>query len=270
MSKLDIYCLTSKEFEFFKRLPSNIIPLGLGKNKFSKNIINENSGESIVELNRYFAEMTGIYWIYKNKINNYNENDFVGFCHYRRLWLREKFEKKHNNKEKLFDVLLSKQNDYFKGSDVILLNPTYLKNETIYEHFKNNHGEDIIKESFKLLNDKQSIAFKHYLNNRSFSLCNMFITKPKVFIKYCEFIFPLLFNLLEFSKSNNLLTGRNIKLPAYFMERFTSFWFHNYYDVKYLSYIQLNNFLISDLLNKNFNTFKIPFSHKFYPTVLDI
>ena len=45
MSKLDIYCLTSKEFEFFKRLPSNIIPLGLGKNKFSKNIINENNGE---------------------------------------------------------------------------------------------------------------------------------------------------------------------------------------------------------------------------------
>ena len=48
MSKLDIYCLTSKEFEFFKRLPSNIIPLGLGKNQFSKNIINENYGDRLL------------------------------------------------------------------------------------------------------------------------------------------------------------------------------------------------------------------------------
>ena len=188
MSKLDIYCLTSKKFEFFKRLPSNIIPLGLGKNFSFQNIINENNGDNIVEFNKYFAEMTGIYWVYKNKIENYNENDFIGFCHYRRLWLREKYEKNHKSKDKLFDVLLSKQNDFFNDTDVILLNPTHLKNETIYNHFKNNHGEDIMKESFKLLNDNMSVDFRNYLNNKSFSLCNMFITKPNIFIKYCIFI----------------------------------------------------------------------------------
>ena len=270
MSKLDIYCLTSKKFEFFKRLPSNIIPLALGENKFSENIISENKGDNIAELNKYFAELTGIYWVYKNKVNDYDENDFIGFCHYRRFWLRDKFEKKHEFKNKLFDVLLSNQNDFFKETDVILLNPTYLKNENIYDHFVNNHGEDIIKESLRLLNDKTSVDFRNYLNNRKFSLCNMFITKPSILIKYCEFIFPLLFELLKFSKSNNLLIDKNIKLPAYFMERFTSFWFHNNYSVKYLSYIQLNSFFISDLLNKRFNVLKIPFSHKFYPTVLNI
>ena len=270
MSKLDIYCLTSKEFEFFKHLPLNIIPLGLGGNQFPENFINENKGENIAKLNKYLAEMTGIYWVYKNKIHKYNENDFLGFCHYRRLWLCNKFEKKHNIKKKLSEVLLSETSDIFNNAEVILLDPTYLKNENIYDHFKNNHGDDIIQEAFKLLENDIATDFKKYLNNRSFSLCNMFITKPDIFINFCDFIFPLIFELLKFCKSNNLCIEKNIKLPAYFMERFTSFWFHNNYKVKYLSYIQLNRFFISNLLNKKFNTLKLPFSHKFYPTVLDI
>ena len=86
----------------------------------------------------------------------------------------------------------------------ILLDPTYLKNENIYDHFKNNHGDDIIQEAFKLLENDIARDFKKYLNNRSFSLCNMFITKPDIFINYCDFIFPLIFELLKFCKSNNM------------------------------------------------------------------
>ena len=69
MSNLYIYCLTSKKYNLFKYLPSNIIPLGLGDNVYPKEFLNENSGINIAKHNKFLAEMTGIYWVYKNQIN---------------------------------------------------------------------------------------------------------------------------------------------------------------------------------------------------------
>ena len=40
MSDLYIYCLTSKKYNLFKYLPSNIIPLGLGDNLYPKDFLN--------------------------------------------------------------------------------------------------------------------------------------------------------------------------------------------------------------------------------------
>ena len=89
MNDLFIYCLTSKQYNHFKHLPSNIIPLGLGDNFYPANFLNEQSGTNIVKHNKYLAEMTGIYWVYKNQINKFKDDDWIGFCHYRRFWLKQ-------------------------------------------------------------------------------------------------------------------------------------------------------------------------------------
>ena len=44
----------------------------------------DNEGENISELNPYFCEMTGHYWVLKNYLDNCNE-EYIGFGHYRRL-----------------------------------------------------------------------------------------------------------------------------------------------------------------------------------------
>ena len=98
----------------------------------------------------------------------------------------------------------------------------------------------------------------------------MFITKPKILIDYCEFVFPYLLKILKYCEYNNICTGKNTKLPAYFIERFTSFWFHYHTDIKYLSYAQLGKFFTSNIANKFVNTLKTPLSFLFYPTSLDI
>ena len=269
MNDLFIYCLTSKQYNHFKYLPSNIIPLGLGENIYPENFLNEQSGTNIVKHNKYLAEMTGIYWVYKNQMNKFKNDDWIGFCHYRRFWLNDFYKQNHKIKSSLYSKLLI-DSQKLKKAEVILAQPTKLKRETIIDHFINNHGDEMIFEAIKILDGPNATAFKNYLNNREFSCCNMFIARPKVFIAYCEFVFPYLLKILDYCKDKNLCVGKNTKLPAYFIERFTSFWFHKYANVSYLSYAQLNNFFSSNILNNLINTFKVPGTFMFYPTVLDI
>ena len=269
MNNLSIYCLTSKKYNLFKYLPSNIIPLGLGDNQFPENFLNEKLGNTIVEHNKNLAEMTGIYWVYKNQINDFKNKDFIGFCHYRRFWLNDLYQQNHKINSDLNSKLLM-DNLKLRNSETILAQPTKLKRETILDHFVNNHGDKMIYEAIKILDDKNTKDFRNYLNNREFSCCNMFITKPKIFLEYCEFIFPYLFKILKYCNDNKLCIGKNTKLPAYFIERFTSYWFHKNSKISYLSYAQLNNFFISDSLNRFINPLKIPRTFLFYPTILDI
>ena len=86
-NKLTIYCFTLKYFKLLDSLPDHIVPLGLGSEKFPNNWLDEKNGENISKLNNYYGEATGIYWIWKNKLNNYKNDDWIGTCHYRKFWL---------------------------------------------------------------------------------------------------------------------------------------------------------------------------------------
>ena len=68
-NKIIIYCFALKYFRLLDRLPKHIIPLGLGSKKFPQNWLDEKEGKNISNLNKYYGEATGIYWIWKNKIS---------------------------------------------------------------------------------------------------------------------------------------------------------------------------------------------------------
>lgn len=270
MTKFKIYCFTIERLNLLNKLPPNILPFGLGRNKFPVNWYNEKNGKNIMHLNKHFGEATGMYWLWKNKFNDLLENDWVGFCQHRRFWLDDLYHKNHDSNENIYSKLLTDKTPLFDKHDVILLQPTKLKNETILEHFINNHGEKIILESFNLLEKQISNDFQVYLQKREFSVCNMFITKPKFFFDYCKFLFPFMDKILDFCLKNNLCQGKNIRLPIFFIERFTSFWFHRNMNVGYLSYAALNKYFTSNLINKYYNPLKTPRSFKLFPSILDV
>jgi hypothetical protein len=70
-------------FDRFGAPPSDIfVPIQAGKaislNQFE--VLGDNTGDNISELNPIYAEMTAMYWVWKNAI----KSDYVGFFHYRR------------------------------------------------------------------------------------------------------------------------------------------------------------------------------------------
>jgi len=268
-NKIYIYCFSTKDYLFLKKLPNNIIPIILGDLVSSNTFLKETNGKNISNLNKYYAEMTGIYWVLKNKIKYHKEDDWVGVCHYRRLWLNS-VSKPKKNVSNIFSKLLINENSFFTNHESILVDPIFLKRETIFEQFINNHGKEIFDFLHKILEVDEYADFKNYLNMREFSPCNMFITKPNIFINYCDKVFPLLNKILEECLKRNLCIDKNIKLPAFFIERYTPYWFIKNSKVGYLSYGVFNNFFISNLTNILLNPLKLPFSSSFFPTKLDI
>ena len=121
-----------EKYKILEKLPSYIKPLGLGEESYPKDWLTEKKGENISSLNKYYAEFTGLYWVWKNRIKNLNKDDLIGNCHNRVLWLDNIYtEKQKFSLSNLYSNLLKPSNDIFDKSDVILLllaSPFYLLN----------------------------------------------------------------------------------------------------------------------------------------------
>ena len=270
MVNLDIYCTSLQYFNLLDKLPSYIKPLGLGNRTYPKHWLAEKDGENIADLNRYFSEWTGLYWIWKNRLNNMSDDDWVGNCHYRKLWLNNLFSKKQKFSFKsLHSNLLKPDNPIFLNCDVIRIQPTFLKKDTVFQQFENVHGKNILENCINFLDTEDAGKFRKYLNGNKLCVLAMFIAKAHIFKSYCESVFPFLHKCLDYCLKNNLCKGNNVRLPGHIIERYTTYWFLQNTNVQYLSYARLGKFMLSNNVNKFINPIKIPFTFRMYPTLHD-
>ena len=265
---LKIFCMSIKYFDVLEKLPSNIVPFGLGNNDFPKSWLNDKKGDNISELNQFFGEATGMYWIWKNYINNFSDNDRIGFCQYRRLWLNQLFEKKQKNSlSSLYSNLLKSDNSIFLSSETVLLEPTEFSKYNLLEQFDKLYIKDVLLNCVDFVKDNDRNDFKKFLQGNRLSICNMFITKPSLFKLYCDDMFNFINQCYRYCVKDKLLMNNNLRLPIFMVERFTSFWFEKYSKVNYLSFARLGNFFLSNNLNKFINPLKIPLTFRMYPTI---
>ena len=79
-----IFVMTHKKFDE----PQNpiYIPLQVGKAETEDlGYLGDDTGDSISHKNKYYGELTGLYWLWKN----YSDVDIIGICHYRRYFSGE-------------------------------------------------------------------------------------------------------------------------------------------------------------------------------------
>ena len=88
MNNLKIFCITHKPIKNLDKI--GLIPVGVGKNNFPSNYIIENSKKNIADKNFCYSETSFHYWIWKNYLPNYNENEWIGTCQYRRYFVKKK------------------------------------------------------------------------------------------------------------------------------------------------------------------------------------
>ncbi len=256
-SKIYCMCLHDHHLENIKKL--NYVPVGLGKNNFSKEWLSDNTGLNISEKNSYYGEYTFYYWLWKNTLQSLNENIWIGFTGYRYHWsntnklsskqLNKKINQKNfqnyilkeiPNEWKDYDVILGEEIfiDNWKLSKIIkhakkifLKNPKYFfkKNRNIKLHFDVFHGEGILDKAINLLNPIDRNDFKDFVNKKnSFNRENLFFCKSKKIIhNYFYSVFEWLFKCEELFGFN--LDGYSKqRLYAFLAERYISFWFQKY------------------------------------------
>lgn len=104
-----IFAMTHKQFEV--PADSMYIPLHVGHKHAKEEFgyTGDDTGDNISELNCYYAELSGVYWVWKN----YTAADCVGICHYRRFLTSEEgyafTEAEYEQILSEYDVVTTKQ-----------------------------------------------------------------------------------------------------------------------------------------------------------------
>ena len=246
---MKIFCLSiyNNNYEIFKKL--NLIPVGLGNEKFDTQWLNDKGTQNISNKNKNFGEYTFHYHLWKNILINKDYNDWIGFCTYRRFWTNgskqnvQSFEelnnilinKKRSNWEK-FDVILGeplvfkkiKNSKLLKRNIIeVIKKPSVLfKKNTLMDQFKIFHGSFFLKKSIELLSSINRSYFIEFLNGYELNPYNMFICKnSKILSEFYNEIFPWLFKCEEEFKDLNLKGYDKVRIYGFLAERFMPYWF---------------------------------------------
>lgn len=149
----------------------------------------DNQGDNISEKNGDYSELTGLYWIWKNKIKR-QDDTYYGLAHYRRfLELSED------------DLLRLADNDI----DVVLPYPMpYEPNiEAHHLRYLSDSEWDAVLHALEELQPDYSKAFKDILKQDYFYNYNVILAKKDVIDDYCSWLFPLLFRIEKINDPNN-------------------------------------------------------------------
>lgn len=218
-------------------------------NWLNKHMIGDNTGENISELNRSFAEITALYWIWKN-----TDSPFVGMFQYRRFlslnsnahypyveFPSMRFRHlgiKHLEtfaKSFLHDLELEKKYilPWFATHDILVAEPIKLN---AYQQYKEEHfitdldaALQIIKQKYPEMYD---FAVENLNSDEGFYPSNLFITRRTVLNQYANWLFSILLPLHEKLKDEIALRNTEQKLAfAYLSERLFTIYFR--YQQKY-------------------------------------
>ena len=192
MKDVKIIVATHKKYEMPKE--DIFMPVQVGsEGKETLGYQKDNEGENISSKNPYYCELTGMYWAWKNL-----KNEYIGLVHYRRYFTKAKFLPK-NTQKKLEKALNKKQIEkILETTDIILPKKRKYYIETIYSHYKHTMYVEPLDEVGKIIKEKYPTYYKEFENlkkRRSGHMFNMFIMKREIFNNYCNWLFPILFEL---------------------------------------------------------------------------
>lgn len=258
------------------RIKSSIIePIHVGraisKEQMLNDIIGDNTGENISNLNKNYCELTAHYWAWKN--TNYN---IVGLMHYRRIFnlntnnSKGTFKEFNNNMLNDFGLTEKSLDEIMKKYDILVpeiynTHPAGFPNELMsnYEFYASEHIKEHwnIMESIILQNYSQYIpSLMYYKNLKKSFFFNMFIMKREYFNEYSEFLFEIL-NKVKEKISINSLNDYQQRFLGFLSERLLNIYiihlkFFSQARIKHLKIIQKDesksiNYHVKDIVTKN-------------------
>ncbi len=251
MKNVSIFCLTldPDHEDLIKKL--SLIPVGLGNKKFSYDCLSDKQGKNISQKNPYYGEYTFHYWLWKNYMDEI-KTPWVGFCQYRKFFVKKKIDERNINFENLKNLLINEINFLPENFDCILgtkfsvqnyklskilknhlfdffINPNILfdkRKRNLKFHFDLFHGKGNLDKAIETLDIKNRHDFANYMNiETSFYPHNMFICKTKILNDYYNEIFPWLEKCEDIFPFDKLKGYGLQRIYGFLAERFLSYWF---------------------------------------------
>lgn len=244
---VDVFILTfnqeiSEEYdsELYKPL---VCGRGITENK--PGYFYDDEADNISNLNKYYSELTGEYWAWKN-----TDQDIIGFCHYRRWYVRNLRWDKITKSDIINDL-----NEY----DIILPKPMkFIK--PLYEFHKSLNVErpdyDVLFEDYVLVEDilkrffpKYAKTYNDVMNDRYLWLNNMFICNRELANDYFDWLFKV-FDKISEEIDFDKYQSRDTRIFGFMAERLlTTYVIANNLNVKeYNVFLTMRKFPIAHVL----------------------
>jgi len=211
----------------------------------NSSILGDDTGENISAKNRYYSELTGTYWIWKN-----TRQDVTGTCHYRRFFTAQSEPFLYKLKRLLYYLaglnkkrygliytentnlfvpkILNHQevSDLLSQYDAILPQARKLK-YTVETHYHRYHDINDLNLLELILTEKYPEylnAFHEVLLGKRLYANNMFILKDEHFQEFMAWWFDLLFEFERRIDLNNY-TDYQKRIMGFMAERLLTVWF---------------------------------------------
>lgn len=212
------------------------------------NMIHDDEGENISELNPMYCELTALYWAWKNDACGDNPKQYYGLCHYRRYFdcSTEKHDENDYGEVMSPSINESTLREYglnddallemLEGKDVVTTPLNDVRRIGGYTNLKEHYdqaGELHLKDLRRIF-DILCTAHPEYredaetvFNSHEASFCNMAIMRTEIFKAYCEWLFPL---LESFTKTTDMTTYslEAYRTPGHLAERLLNVFLHHH------------------------------------------
>lgn len=192
---LKIFNLYHKPAHILKS--DTLIPIQAGRaiSPFKLNMQWDDTDDNISHKNASYAELTGMYWVWKNI-----KEDYIGFCHYRRYFNYANLDP--NITLDVLDSVSSKITENIESVvekfDIVVPSPMKF-DYSIQQQYEINHRKSdwlTMMEIIKSRYPSYANRLDYVIQNQNYMYpYNMFIAKYDVFDTYMKFLFDL---LLEF------------------------------------------------------------------------
>ncbi|MCH9276640.1 DUF4422 domain-containing protein [Bifidobacterium amazonense] len=216
---------------------ASIVPIQVGcanAPTLFDDMLHDDEGENISDLNPMYCELTAQYWAWKNA-----DADYYGFCHYRRYFDFTDTQHQQNDYGEIIDEYIDEKtiaeyglNDAaiaraVDGWDVI----TSPMNDTrLFGGFGDlkEHWEADAHLRLKDLRHMYDVLCARYpdyredadavLNGHTACFCNMFIMRREIFFDYCAWLFPLLDEFVQ-GWDHSRADVQTLRTPGHLSER---------------------------------------------------
>lgn len=214
----DIKIYIATHSDFVAKVPAIYEPLLVGSdfNVAEHVSCKDNVGDNISRKNRSYCELTALYWMWKN-----SNSDVLGLVHYRRF-----FPGLVGNHD-LFGILgAGEVRHYLSTHDILLIKEYQLHKESVYDQYKACHNEADMVAVREIIAKKcpdYNQAFQDVMLGSKLVRYNMFVANKTLVDEYCQWLFPLLFELEEVVSVSDY-DGYQKRVYGFLAERLFTVW----------------------------------------------
>lgn len=249
MKKAQILVATHKAYEFPETDIYCPIQVGAALSSNDLGVLSDAQGEHISQKNSSFCELTALYWAWKNGF--FEKTEYFGLVHYRRYFSGKQHKIKNKNilgEEEIYT--------YLSNADCILPKKRNYYIESVYSQYKHAHHIQDLDKAIEILiakNPSYLTACNQVLKGRKLHLFNMFVMKSALCQEYCEWLFPILFEL-ESQVDISSYTPYQKRVFGFIAERLFNIWIvHNNFHIRICDVVSLER---ENLLLKGFHFLK--------------